>query len=203
MIAYLEGIVLLTEPGSLVLKTSAGVGYQVFLPEPLLLAAVKNEAGHYYIHTYVREGESTLYGFASLEEKKLFEMLIKTSGVGPKLGVMVLSILRPPQLIQAIQNQNIPQLNAIPGIGKKTASKLYLDMTDQLKKHPIVGLEWRESQQVSANIPASEVDELLSALTNMGFSEKDVLSILGQAQAEGKSFEEQIKKALALLSSFN
>lgn len=203
MIAYLEGTVLFTESDYLVLKTTEGVGYQVFMPQPLLQEAVKNEAMHFHIHTYVREGESTLYGFASLEEKKLFEMLIKTSGVGPKLAVTVLSILRPARLIQAIQTQNIPQLNAIPGIGKKTASKLYLDMTDQLKRHPIVGLEWQEPQQITTPMPASKADELLSALTNMGFSEKDVLSILGQVQTEGQSFEEQVKKALALLTSFH
>ncbi|MBF0276255.1 MAG: Holliday junction branch migration protein RuvA [SAR324 cluster bacterium] len=203
MIAYLEGTVFLTEADYLVIKTATGVGYQVFLPKPLLLQAVVNESVHYHIQTYVRDGEGTLYGFASLEEKKLFEMLIKTSGVGPKLGIMILSILRPPQLIQAIHQQNIPQLNSIPGIGKKTASKLFLDMTDQLKKHPIAGQEWEKDPKIPNQSSASETDELLSALTNMGFSEKDVLSILGQIHADGQSFEEQIKKALALLTSFN
>lgn len=203
MIAYLEGTVLFTEPDYLVLRTSSGVGYQVFMPQSLLMEALKNETVHYHIHTYVRDGEITLYGFASLEEKKLFEMLIKTPGVGPKLGIVTLSTLRPKQLVTAVQNQNIAQLNAVPGIGKKTASKLCLDMADQLKKHPIIGLAWQAVPLSSGKMPASPTDELFSALTNMGFSEKDVLSILRQVRTEEQSFEEQIKKALTLLTSFH
>ncbi|MBF0287459.1 MAG: Holliday junction branch migration protein RuvA [SAR324 cluster bacterium] len=203
MIAHIEGTVFLAEPDYLVIKTDAGVGYQIFVPQPLLIQATKNKAVQFHIHTHVREGEITLYGFETLEEKKIFEMLIKTTGVGPKLAIVTLSNLRPPQLLESIYNQNISQLNAVPGIGKKTASKICLDMADLLKKHPITGLEFTKTQLVSEKVFHSPADELLSALTNMGFSDKDVLSILGQVQAEENSFEGQIKKALSLLTSLH
>ncbi len=201
MIAYIEGTIFLLESDYLIIQTEAGVGYQVFVPNPLLVQATKNQKAQYHIHTHVREGEMTLYGFESLEEKKIFEMLIKTSGVGPKLGIVILSTLRPPQLLESIHSQNISQLNAVPGIGKKTASKICLDMTDLLKKNPIPGQEFIKPQLTSEKVFHSPTDDLLSALTNMGFSDRDVLSILGQVQAEENSFEEQIKKALSLLTS--
>jgi len=201
MIAFLEGTILYIEPDYLVLKTGEGIGYRITMPDPLLKKATVNEPESYHIHTHVREGELTLFGFDSLEERKLFEMLIKTSGIGPKLGVSVLSALRPSQLVKAVQNQNIPQLNAIPGIGKKTASKLFLDMADQLKKHPIIGIKSEDISSTSRKIPSSEGNELFSALTNMGFSDRDGLSILGKVQGKEDSFEAQIKEALALLTS--
>ena len=202
MIAYLEGIVHTIETDYLLLQTASGVGYQLFLPQVLLLEAVKNERGQYYVHTHVREGEITLYGFASLEEKKIFEMLIKTSGVGPKLGIVILSALRPAELIQAIFSQNISQFSAVPGIGKKTASKLCLDMSDQLQKHPIGGIDKSPFHTAAPAAASSQGNELFSSLINMGFSEKDVLPVLGKVQADGESFEDQFKKALNLLSSF-
>ena len=202
MIAYLEGTILFRESDSLVLQTALGVGYQIFMPQSLMATTKNSNSLSCHIHTHVREGEITLYGFASLEEKKLFEMLIKTSGVGPKLGIVILSTLRPPQLVEAIRQQNIAQLNAVPGIGKKTASKLCLDMADQLQKHPLVGLDWPEAPKIPEKSKTSATEDLQSALTNMGFSEKDVLSVLGHMQTETLSFEEQIKKALAHLTSF-
>ena len=202
MIAFLEGTIRAIEADYLVLQTSAGVGYQLFLPQILLSQALKNENCQYHVHTYVREGEITLYGFASHEERKLFEMLIKTTGVGPKLAIVILSSLRPPQLIQAVYGQNIAQFNAIPGIGIKTASKLCLDMSDQLQKHPIGGIEWSPSRTETPAAESSPRNALLSALKNMGFSEKDVLSVLGKVEAEEESFEAQFKKALGLLTSF-
>ena len=201
MIAFLEGTVRIIEADYLILQTSAGVGYQVFLPQSLLLEAVKNESCQLHVHTYVREGEITLYGFASLQEKNLFEMLIKTTGVGPKLGIVILSSLRPSQLIQAVFSQNIAQFSAIPGIGKKTASKLCLDMSDQLQKHPVGGMEWSPARTAIPAAASSQGNELLSSLTNMGFSEKDVLSILNKVQADEEAFETQFKKALSLLTT--
>ncbi len=200
MIAYLEGTVLLSHADYLVMKTTGGVGYQVYVPQVLLIQASEKVLS-LHIHTHIRENDITLYGFSSLGEKQLFEMLIKTSGVGPKLGMAVLSVLRPQQLIQAIQSQNVGLLNSVPGIGKKTAAKLCLDMNDHLKKAPVVGLDIGASTITQQSLPASHAEELVSALTNMGFSERDVLSILGQVQAEAQSFEEQFKKALALLTS--
>lgn len=200
MIAYLEGTVLFKEEDYCVLQTSSGVGYQVFVPQSLLIQLVEKETIQLHVHTHVREGEITLYGFTTQAEIKLFEMLIKTSGVGPKLGIVTLSTLTPAQLVQAIHDQNVNQLNAVPGIGKKTASKLCLDMADQLKKRPIVDLKITPNPGNSGPKNTSEVSDLLSALTNMGFSEKDVLSVLGQVNSES-SFEDRLKKALMLLTS--
>ena len=136
-------------------------------------------------------------------EKQLFDRLLKTSGIGPKLGVAILSNLTPSKLIRSIQQEDITTLSSVPGIGKKTATKLCLDMKDTLKKHPIQGLKLEdESQPLSAFNSTSEED-LLSALVNMGFAEKNVLPILSQIQSTESTFERQIKKALKLLVTAN
>ena len=135
MIAYLEGHILRSEANLIVLKTSANVGYAVHVPLQVSEKFSAEEFLSLHIHPNYREDDISLYGFQSLEEKELFEMLIKTSGVGPKLGLAVLSAISPRQLVDAVQQDNTGVFSQVPGIGKKTAAKLCLDMKDQLKKH--------------------------------------------------------------------
>ncbi|MGK5093209.1 Holliday junction branch migration protein RuvA [Deltaproteobacteria bacterium TL4] len=202
MIAYLEGHILLVEADFMVLKTIGGVGYQVFATQKLIAASKVGELLEVYTYANIREDEFSLYAFASMVEKKVFELLIRTSGIGPKLGIAILSHLPVPTLIQAIQQENIATLSTVPGVGKKTATKLCLDMKDLLKKHPLHGLEnLSGSSTVHASSGGESANELISALTNMGFAERDIFTVLGQVQSEHKSFEAQFKKALSLLTS--
>lgn len=202
MIAYLEGQILLLESDYIIVKTSSDIGYQVYVPSSLISVESKGNTIELYIHAHMREGEFTLYGFYSHSEKQLFELLIRTSGIGPRLGITILSHFPPQQLIQAVNHQDIHTLNTIPGIGKKTATKLCLDMKDHLKKHPIGGFEMLAGKTIEfAPETHSERDELLSALINMGFTEREVLPILRQIQSEELDFEGQLKKSLSLLTS--
>ena len=124
MIAYLEGHVLRSEDNLIVLKTSGGVGYAVHVSKHLSVKVSPEEFLTLHVYTNVREDDLSLYGFLSLDEKELFTMLIKTSGVGPKLGLAVISVLSPRQLVNAVHQGNADSFSQVPGIGKKTAQDI-------------------------------------------------------------------------------
>ena len=124
MIAYLEGHILRSEDNLIVLKTSANVGYAVYVPSQISVKYSPEEFLSLHIHSNYREDDISLYGFQNLEEKELFEMLIKTSGVGPKLGLAVLSAISIRQLVDAVQLNNTEVFSQVPGIGKKNCCKI-------------------------------------------------------------------------------
>jgi holliday junction DNA helicase RuvA len=141
------------------------------------------------IHTHVREDVAALYGFATTLEQDLFERLIGISGIGPKLALAVLSGIEPPELVKAIRMQDVARLTAIPGVGKKTAERIGLELKDRL---PAAS---RRSRRVSrrpgvAGRPASRAD-LLSALLNLGYqraaAEKAIDSRCGRRPKPGSS----------------
>ncbi|MDC0229919.1 Holliday junction branch migration protein RuvA [Deltaproteobacteria bacterium] len=202
MIAYLEGHILRSENNLIVLKTSANVGYAVYVPLQISVKYSPEEFLSLHIHANYREDDISLYGFQNLEEKELFEMLIKTSGVGPKLGLAILSAISPRQLIDAVQQNNTEVFSLVPGIGKKTAAKLCLDMKDQLKKHSFSGFE--SGIEYGANTGTAsgvtEIDGVFSALKNLGYSEKEILSVLKESGNADLPFEDRLKKALSLLT---
>ena len=201
MITYLEGNILLIESDYLVVKTIGGIGYQVYTPKLMLHSVKVGSPIELYTHTNVREDELSLYGFSSMAEKQLFELLIKTSGVGPKLAIAILSTLTPLQLIKSVTIEDINVLSTVPGVGKKTAIKLCLDMKDSLKKHALMDESAFGAEVGSTPSFIGGMEDLISALVHMGFNEKQVLPILQRVRSEDLSFEEQIKKALKLLTS--
>jgi len=202
MISYLEGHVLRSEDNLIVLKTSGGVGYAVYVSKNLSVKVSPEEVLTLHIYTNVREDDLSLYGFLGLEEKELFTMLIKTSGVGPKLGLAVLSVLSPSQLVKAVHQGNAESFSQVPGIGKKTAAKLCLDLKDQLKRYPISGFEngLETVSEKGASVASMEVDAVFSALKNLGYSEKEILAVLRESTNSDDSFELRLKKALSLLT---
>jgi Holliday junction DNA helicase RuvA len=194
MIAYLEGTVQARLPDGVVLLTAGGVGYQVRLPTPLLsdLPEPGRQAA-YHITTVVRAEEIALYGFARSDGKALFELLITVSGIGPKLALAVLSAFTPPEAVSAIVAQDIARLSSIPGIGRKTATRLCLELTEKLAKGGIAPAPLATGGGVTGQA------ELVSALTNLGFPEKDALAAVRQLPASSGDFAGQLRKALALL----
>jgi Holliday junction DNA helicase RuvA len=202
MIAYLEGHVLRSEDNLIVLKTSGGVGYAVHVSKHLSVKVSLEEFLTLHIYTNVREDDLSLYGFLSLDEKELFTMLIKTSGVGPKLGLAVISVLSPRQLVNAVHQGNADSFSKVPGIGKKTAAKLCLDLKDQLKRHPILGFEsgLETGSETGGTTTSKEVDTVFSALKNLGYSEKEILTVLRESGSLEEPFELRLKKALSLLT---
>ena len=202
MIAYLEGEIVRTELNLIVLKSSGGVGYAVHVSQQVSVKFAAEEFITLHIYTNVREDDISLYGFQKLEEKELFEMVIKTSGVGPKLGLAVLSVLSPQQLVDAVHQSSAESFSQVSGIGKKTAAKLCLDLKDQLKRHPVSGIEPRIEgvSKARATPQGIEIDGIFSALKNLGYSETEILSVIRETGSSDLSFEDRLKKALSLLT---
>jgi holliday junction DNA helicase RuvA len=196
MIASLRGTLSAKAPGRLVVDV-AGIGYDVQVP--LSTFYVLGEPGtpvSLRIHTHVREDVIALYGFATALEQDLFERLIAISGVGPKLALAVLSGIEPAELITAVRLQDVARLTAIPGIGKKTAERIGLELKDRLPAllQPV--------GQVPVQTPGDQQrTDLLSALVNLGYqrplAEKAIDKVL-QASA-GASFEQVLKDTLRAL----
>jgi len=190
MIGYLEGALQSRLTDGVILLTPGGVGYEVHLPAPLL-AGLPEPGAMMRVHvvTIVREGEISLYGFGDASGKALFELLITVSGIGPKAALAFLSAFAPPELKAAIIRRDDALLSTIPGIGKKTATRLCVDLADKLA---------REAPSTHSDT-LGDKGELRSALTNLGFQEKDVLAVLQKLPADSPDFSDQLKQALALL----
>ena len=197
MIARLSGAVAEKHPNRIVVDVG-GVGYDVFVP--LSTFYVLGEPGSpviLRIHTHVREDVIALYGFLTALEQDLFERLIAISGIGPKLALAVLSGIEPVELIRAVRTQDVARLTRIPGVGKKTAERIGLELKDRLP----ASLKTLEPAP-AASTPADQLrDDLLSALINLGYqrpvAEKAVEKVL-QAQPDVR-FEAALKDVLRAL----
>jgi holliday junction DNA helicase RuvA len=195
MIAHLRGKLLLKHPNQAVVET-AGVGYDVTISVPTFsdLPALGAEVA-LHIHTHVREDVIALYGFLRVSEKVLFEKLISVSGIGPKLAITILSGMAADEMVAAIRSNNIAQLTRVPGIGKKTAERMVLELRDKL---PEAG------PAAVPTMPAmSAVEEdVLSALINLGYQRpaaEKALAVAGK-NGSGKSFDALFREALAALT---
>jgi Holliday junction DNA helicase RuvA len=187
MIATLEGILEYRGNDSIIINVG-GIGFRVYVPSPTLsqLGAVKGKVS-LYTHLHVREDNISLYGFASSEELSLFKNLISVSGIGSKLALALLSALNPEQLVMAITSGDIDLLSQAPGIGKKMASRLVVELRGKLEK------EWKE-----VALPlATESADVIAALTGLGYSLAEATKAISKLpDAEKLSLEEKIKMAL-------
>ena len=199
MIAYLSGRLLVKHPNQLIVDVN-GIGYDVSIP--LSTFYEMGEVGspvQLQVHTHVREDAIALFGFKSVREKALFEHLISVSGIGPKLGITILSGMSSEELIPAIRDGNLAKLTSIPGIGRKTAERLVVELRDKLSKFE------RISTVASAGAaPLSQAqDDVLSALVNLGYpmnvAEKALQKILSTNSAE-QGFESLLKSVLQQVS---
>jgi Holliday junction DNA helicase RuvA len=195
VIAYLSGVLLEKHLQRLIVDVN-GVGYDVLVP--LSTMYVIGEPGSLTtlrIHTHVREDALQLFGFATQLEQTLFERLISVSGIGPKVALSVLSGIEPAELSRAIRSSDIVRLTRIPGVGRKTAERLVVELKDRLPKADAV-------ETVSPGGEAEDVrDDLLSALENLGYqrgtAEKTVDKVL--RSAEDRTFEPLLRATLKLL----
>ena len=197
MIARLAGTLADKTPGRIIIDVQ-GVGYD--LQVPLSTFYVIGDAGSAVtlrVHTHVREDVIALYGFATGLEQDLFERLISISGIGPKLALAVLSGMEPPDLVRAISSQDVARLTSIPGIGKKTAERIGLELKDRLPK----------SVQAAADAakPATPEDQLradlLSALLNLGYQRQAADKAIEKAltAASDATFEQALRSVLRAL----
>lgn len=175
MIAFLTGRVAARGDGFCLLDV-AGVGYKLLMTTPSL-AALPHEGDVVTVHTHlhVREDELTLFGFESVAEKSLFEKLITVSGVGPKVALAALSALSPATLTSAITSEDAALVSSVPGIGKKTAERIIIDLRDKLGTPELMTIAGGKGGSRSDG-PASA--EARDALLSMGFSSAEVVSAL-------------------------
>lgn len=197
MIALLRGVLIEKHPNQAIVEIG-GVGYDVnipvstytHLPEPGAEVRLR-------IHTHVREDALALYGFLTGDEKALFEKLIGVSGIGPTAAVKILSGLAAPDLIRAIQRGEVERLVRIPGVGKKTAERLVLELRDKLP-----ALTGEEAAAPAAAAPFSAIEQdVLSALFNLGCARAQAENAVRKAKAAGAAadFEPLFRKALELV----
>jgi len=193
MIAHLRGRILEKHPSHVILE-AAGVGYEVTISVPSFsgLPAEGAEVS-LYIHTHVREDTLALYGFLRREEKQLFERLIGVSGIGPKLAITVLSGIAAEALVTALRGNDLTALTRIPGVGKKTAERMVLELRDKLE-----GLA-----AAPAPPPAGRMEEdVISALVNLGYqrgsAEHAVKRALDKA-GNSASFEQVFRQTMSLM----
>jgi holliday junction DNA helicase RuvA len=199
MIAHIRGRLLEKQPNRVIVDVN-GVGYDVHVPLSTFyeLAAPGTEVT-LRVHTHVREDALLLYGFATRLELQIFERLISVSGIGPKLALAVLSGLEPNELVAAIRTANVARLTGIPGIGKKTAERIGLELKDKMGS--VVAAE------SAAAPPIGDTEtlrtDLLSALINLGYhrplAERAVSAAL--TKTSNGSFEATLKLALRELAS--
>ena len=195
MIAYLRGRLLAKHPNQVIVETG-GVGYDVTISVPTFSAmpGVGSEVA-LHIYTHVREDALALYGFLHPAEKQLFEKLITVSGIGPKLAVTILSGMPADEMVRAIRVNDVAKLTRIPGIGKKTAERMVLELRDKLPKE-----SFGEVAELAIATPVEE--DVLSALTNLGYQRAAAERALITVSRNGKSqpFEVLFRETLAVLS---
>jgi Holliday junction DNA helicase RuvA len=187
MIAYLSGKLLLKQATSVILDVG-GVGYEVTIPVSTFYDM--EEAGaqiQLRIHTHVREDALQLFGFRTARERELFALLISVSGIGPKSGIAMLSGMSADEIITAIRTSNLARLTSIPGIGRKTAERLVIELRDKMAALSSPALE-EELQAQAAGAPPTEDtlrEDSLSALINLGYQRAAAEKAITQAMQEG------------------
>jgi Holliday junction DNA helicase RuvA len=191
MIATLEGILEYRGHDSVIINVG-GIGFRVYVSSSTSsqLGAVKGRVS-LYTHLHVREDSISLYGFASSEELTLFKSLISVTGIGAKLALTVLSALNPEQLVMAIASGDVDLLSRTPGIGKKTASRLVVELRGKLEK------EWKE---VALPLAPGHAD-VIAALTGLGYSITEATKAISKLpDSEELSLEEKVRMALQQLA---
>ena len=194
MIAHLIGKLIYKSPDHSIVDVN-GIGYKIFTPLSTYYVLPKTgESVTLHIHTRVREDELKLFGFLTEEEQTIFEKLITINKVGPKLALGILSGMSPKNLLTAIMNNDAARLSTIPGVGKKTAERLTLEMKDKLSD-----LTFEMEHQLDSEAPEGFYEDALSALVNLGYKKPQAEKSLKSAYnkiGKDSSLEELIKESL-------
>ena len=199
MIAYLRGKVLDITAETAILEVN-GVGYEIYCSGGAFRKLIKGEIAELYTYLQVKEDGITLFGFASTKEKELFLKVTSVSGVGPKLGISILTSLTADELMQAIATADVKRLSAAKGLGKKTAEKLVLELHGKISAAEVMNAS---GDSVSYSMPTgmvsvtAEDEEAISALMGLGFTKNESAQAVKRARDNGaKTVEDVIRKAL-------
>ncbi|MFO7459745.1 MAG: Holliday junction branch migration protein RuvA [Desulfatiglandales bacterium] len=200
MIAFLKGILLSKTPNRVVVE-NYGIGYEVFVPLSTFYELPDlQEKVNLHVHTHVREDALTLFGFQTLLEKQIFALLIAVTGIGPKLATNILSGIGPDELLQAMTRGDAARMQSIPGVGKKTAERIALELKEKALK-----LSGEVAPLSAFAVPHDEkelYEDALSALVNLGYSAKAAKDCVEKARTrlEEPTLEVWIREALRLLT---
>ena len=181
MIGYLKGKLLYTEENVAVLDVN-GVGYEAIVSSSCLKYLIDNKGGEIYTYLAVREDGVSLYGFISREEKKMFLKLITVSGVGPKMGITVLSQTTLKDLATMVATSDVKGLSKIKGLGKKTAERIILELREKMAES--VSLSDEPLENASANIDDKDYQDAMLALLGLGFEKGECIKVLTKAKTE-------------------
>lgn len=200
MYEYIKGMLTYVSPAYVVVENQ-GIGYQIYAANPYRFSTQMNEEVTIYIHQAVREDDITLYGFKNLNEKKLYLKLLNVSGIGPKSGLAILANEDHAGLIHAIENNDANYLTKFPGVGKKTASQIVLDLKGKLGD---LDIEWANLKGTALSLGEENgnihIQEALEALQVLGYSAREVKKIAGELEKiERDSTDAYLREGLKLV----
>lgn len=195
MFAYIKGSLEVKSINYVVVE-NGGIGYKIYMSAKSI-GTIGNigEQVKAHIHYHVREDDISLYGFNSEEELRMFEILINVSGIGVKSALTMLSDITPSSFALAVINDDVTRLTKVPGVGKKTAQRLILELKDKLKSEDIASEEKEIEEKKNSNIN----NDAVVALQVLGYSKKETEAVLEKIDTNGLSIEETIKQALKYL----
>lgn len=202
MISYIKGEIVYNDSDSLIVENN-GIGYKVIVPA---FSAQKlcSQKGQVTVYTYmsVREDGITLFGFSSVEERSLYEKLISVSGIGPKAAVSILGVLTPSQLITAIVSADSAAIARAPGIGKKTAQRVILDLKDKIGNDDVADIfDGNGGEAVSETAAAGDDrSEAVEALVALGYSRSEAVKAVSRVYNEGMDVQKILSASLRELS---
>jgi len=197
VIGALKGTVISLTTDNCIIDTAGGAGYRVFMPADQLAEMSLGSSVRLIIHTAVREDAVLLYGFINQEYYDLFELLLTVSGLGPKIALGILSAVKPNSFYLAVRNKNMDLLVSLPGIGKKTAERMVLELKDK-----VGGIDEKDISAGGQKKYGNEsITEAVEALISLGYSNSEIIPVLKKIpDCESLSGEEILRKALRLFA---
>ncbi len=196
MFDYIKGTIQYIDSKQVVIDNQ-GIGYQVICPNPFKYQVDFNNTATIYIYHYVREDLIALYGFQTREAREVFIHLLSVSGIGPKGALAIMASGEPSEIIQAIEDENEKYLTKFPGIGKKTARQIILDLKGKWKGFG--GLFAPGTEAAQQDEQGGALEEALLALTALGYSEREIKKITPKLKDKSLTAEAYVKEALRLL----
>ncbi len=197
MYAYIKGSLEVKSNLYIIVETG-GIGYQIYMPQKAIekLGEIGSQV-KIYTHYHVREDNISLYGFINQEELRMFELLLSVSGIGAKSAISMLSEVSPSSFALSVITNDVSKLVKIPGIGKKTAARIVLELKDKLKTETATE---KPEEIVEINQGEEKVDELIAALQVLGYTRYEINQVIGKIDVKELALEDSIKKALILLA---
>ena len=209
MLAYVKGTLEMKMTGYVVIDVG-GLGYKIFMSD-VGIEKLGNIGDKVKVHTYykVREDDISIFGFNTLEELKMFELLIGVSGVGAKTALAMLAVCEPSEFALAVITEDVKALTQIPGIGAKSAQRIILELKDKIKaEQEVETIKNQINNNEKSNIKIQEaiknddkIEEAIQALQVLGYNKKEIEKVFDKIDAKEMSIEELIKRGLSILSA--